>query len=500
MLSSRLMRALVFGLSFVAAPLALAQPAARKAGEIVLERATLVTPEGQTREFELGTLYVPENRAEPKSRLIGVGFARFKSRESSTAPPTFHLPGGPGNSYLAGLKPGENRGRSATVEFFGRAGDVVLVDQRGFSQRGEILRFKTQPPALPLDQPGSLAQSTAAFIEAARTTVAEYAKTEVDLRAYTVHECADDVADLAKALGYPQVTLVGQSFGSQWSFAILRRHPQLACRALLSGTEPLDCGYDMPSHVLAAIQRICFEADQDPRLKPYLPGGGLMAAARGTLERLRKSPVTVAVKDDRTGQTAQVVLGAEDFQAAFYRVGRDTAGPAFLLALYHEQYDAWAREVLIQRRSRQTGPLIGPLIDTSLGVTPRREHLLRTDPGAELLGHWNFDSYLATADIWPTADVGNGFRTEVTNRTPVLFVHGDWDVQTPLENLLQVTPHFVNGRVLVVERGRHGALGQTLPRVPAILEFIRTGSTANLPTKSALPLPQFDAPSFPPPK
>ncbi|HWP41928.1 MAG TPA: hypothetical protein VNO14_01745, partial [Blastocatellia bacterium] len=40
---------------------------ARKAGEVVIERASLTTPETGKVDFELGTLYVPENRADPKS-------------------------------------------------------------------------------------------------------------------------------------------------------------------------------------------------------------------------------------------------------------------------------------------------------------------------------------------------------------------------------------------------------------------------------------------------
>jgi hypothetical protein len=53
-----------------------AEEPARKAGEIVVEQATLTLPAGNV-EYELGTLYVPENRSDPKSRLIGVGFVRF---------------------------------------------------------------------------------------------------------------------------------------------------------------------------------------------------------------------------------------------------------------------------------------------------------------------------------------------------------------------------------------------------------------------------------------
>lgn len=471
----------------------------RKAGDIVLEPASMVSP-GGTVDFELGTLYVPENRSDPGSRLIGVGFARFKGREGAGAPPTFHLPGGPGQSYLTDRKPGRNHGRIGRADFFTRAGDVVFVDQRGSSPRGEILQFRHQTPGFPAGEPGSMARSTAAFVEITKAAVADSQAKGVDLRGYTVLECADDVNDLRKALGYPQITLVGVSFGSQWSFAIMRRHPEIVARAVLAGVEPLDCGYDMPSHVFAALQRISWQADQDPKLAPYLPTGGLMAAARAVLERLKKAPVQVPVKSAPSGETVTVTLGPEDFQVSLLGLGSTAAGPAFLLSQYHEHYDAWARTVLASRRSLEMElPLIAPLIDTSLGVTPRRRHLLRTDPASDYLGHWNFDDHLATADIWPTADVGDEFRTEIVCRIPVLFIQGDWDINTPIENLLTVTPYFPNSRVLVAVHGRHSALDQVLPLVPAVLEFVQTGNTSNLPAKVVLPVPQFDVPNFPPP-
>jgi pimeloyl-ACP methyl ester carboxylesterase len=438
-------------------------------------------------------LYVPENRAEAGSRVIGVGFARFKARKKTGASPTFHLPGGPGNSYISGLRPGENERRFDMAGPFADVSDVVFVDQRGFSERGGVLKADYKKPALPLDQPGSLARSTEVFAEMARAVVADYGKRKVDLRGYTVLECADDVNDLRQALGYEQITLVGQSFGSQWSFALMRRHPQIVARALLSGVEPLDNGYDMRSHVWASIQRAWWEAEQDPRLKPYLPGGGLTAATRQVLERLRKSPAEV-----RLAGGVAVTLGPEDFQEELLGLSIDN-GPARLLAIYHERYDAWARSVLDRRRNFDF-PLIGPLIDTSLGVTPRRKYLLRNDPATEFLGQWNFDAYLATADIWPTADVGDEFRTEQINQTPVVFVHGTWDTQTPLENALGIAPYFPNGRLLIVERGRHAAIKQVLDRTPELFEFLRTGSMQKVPARISLPAPTFAVPDFPAPR
>lgn len=70
-----------------------------KAGEVLLESSSAKAAGVGTVDFDLGTRYVPQNRNEPGSRVIGVGFARFKSTGKSDAPPLFLLPGGPGGSF-----------------------------------------------------------------------------------------------------------------------------------------------------------------------------------------------------------------------------------------------------------------------------------------------------------------------------------------------------------------------------------------------------------------
>lgn len=227
-----------------------------------------------------------------------------------------------------------------------------------------------------------------------------------------------------------------------------------------------------------------------------------MQAAREVMQRLERSPVQVTVnaKDPKTGEKLKVTLGREDCQRdGFFR------GPAFLLSVYHEHYDEWAATVMNNRRAHDMDVrLIGPLIDTSLGVTPKRKFMLRNDPATEFLGQWNFDAYLATTGIWPSPDVGDEFRTEIVSRIPVVFTQGDWDVQTPVENVLNIAPFFPNSRVLIAEHGGHGVLGpiaQNLPDVMAKLqEFIETGNMTNIPPRVKLPIPKFAAPDFPPPE
>jgi len=59
----------------------------RKAGEILIERASLTTPDGETIPFELGTLYVPENRSDPKARID-----RKSTRLNSSHMPKSRMP------------------------------------------------------------------------------------------------------------------------------------------------------------------------------------------------------------------------------------------------------------------------------------------------------------------------------------------------------------------------------------------------------------------------
>jgi pimeloyl-ACP methyl ester carboxylesterase len=480
-----------------------ARASERKAGEIIIEPASLTTPDGEKINFELGTLYVPENRSDPNARVIGVGFARFRPPHPTGVPPTFHLDGGPGASFLEGLKPGNNKRPMPGIDLYRSIGDVVFIDQRGFSDRGDVLKFKYRTTGHPLDQPLSIARESAGYAAMSQAAVTAFSRKGFDLRGYDIKECADDVNDLRKALAYDQIILVGQSFGSQWSFAVMRRHPEVVARALLLGVEPLDFGYDMPSHVLAAVQRLWWEAEKDPQLKPYLPTGGLMAAAREVLRRLETAPVQVKVKNEKTGQTITIILGKEDFQRSF-ATERGGDQPAFVLSLYYGHYEDWARSALTFRQAREAEEvIIGPLIDTSLGVTPRRADLLRTDPATELLGQWDSHSYLETAEIWPSKDVGDEFRNEVVNHIPAVFVEGDWDTSTPIENTLSVAPYFLNGRVLIVEHGKHSALKRIVEEAPeivnALMEFVRTGNTARLPTRMTLAVPKFEVPKFPPP-
>ncbi|WP_213981150.1 alpha/beta fold hydrolase [Sphingomonas sp. dw_22] len=471
--------------------LVLVPPSPANADDLKLAPGMAIASDGAQVHYEVGTLHVPENRARPGGRQIGVGVLRIRARAPTGAPPIFLLVGGPGVTLLDTL---EDQGPAAKRRLRmwlddSESADLVIVEQRGYTLRGDMLELKN--PAMPLDRPARVEDDVALTMAQARAAAGEHPG--IDLAGYTIAECADDVDAARRLLGYDRISLLGASFGSQWSFAVMRRHPETVARALISAVEPLDNGYDMPSQVFAALQRIAFEAERDPALAPFIPKGGLIAAVRAVHDRFAKGPVTVQVPG-----AGAVTLGLGDFQLALREQAVDAAvWPAFVIDLYNGRYQGWARQVIEQRKAN-TVSLIGPLIDTATGMSAAREAQLRTDPALDMLGSWNFAAYLASADAWPTDDLGDAFRLPVLNPTPVLFVQGDWDTNTPVENLTGLLPYFPNARAIIVHRGQHtGALALLRDRpelAAAARRFLKDGTLDDLPAEAALAPVRFALP------
>lgn len=471
--------------------------AGRGSGEITSEKKSFKMRSGEVVNYELGTLFVPENRSDPDSRIIGIGFARLPAVEKSAdVPPVFRLPGGPGSSFLPRLKSARGRNledwlpQTARLRTFC---DVVIVDQRGFSEHGDVLLGKMRSAQGSADSFPTVQDHADAFKLFAIETVAKFSESEVDLRGYTVKECAYDVADLAKALGYEKITLSGTSFGSQWSFAVMRLHPELVARAVLSGVEPLNHSYDMPSYTFAALLRMWRAVDEDDRFKPYLPEGGMADAARVVIERLEREPIRLKRKNASTGEMVSDGIITPD-RFPYHE-------PRFILELYHGHTDRWRHSPGRSAPEYRNVKLIQPLIDSSLGITPARRHLLWNDPANRYLRRRGFASYLAAADIWPGADVGDDFRAPVLSKIPVVFAQGDWDINTPIENTFEITPYFPNSRTIIAERGGHGVLepiAEQLPKVWAeIAEFIRNGDLNDIPVNVILnPSQRFEPPTL----
>src|SRR5215218_3691305 len=71
-------------------------PGHARAGQLTLKPCTY-----DGRSADCGTLVVPENRRDPRSRLIALPVTRIHARSAHPAEPIFRLEGGPGLSNMA---------------------------------------------------------------------------------------------------------------------------------------------------------------------------------------------------------------------------------------------------------------------------------------------------------------------------------------------------------------------------------------------------------------
>jgi pimeloyl-ACP methyl ester carboxylesterase len=445
------------------------------------DELSIVDSDGDSIFYEIGTILVPENRNDLNSRMIGVGFLRLHSKiKNPIAPPIFALPGGPGYSFVKGFKnqKGQMGEKFSDIAEFTAFTDVILVDQRGFSEYGDELKatFIRKRNPLPMDE--KIAQDK----RFAEETTAEFAKGEIDLSGYTAIECAHDVNELRHALGYESISLYAWSFGSQWSFILMRLFPETITRAVLSGVEPINNEFDMPSDVMAAIHRIWKSIDEDERFTPYLPEGGMAELAQSVLQKVEQNPIVV---------NENMTIGPTNIP---------WTNPSVLLWIYNEDkalYLDWFKNRYTIRSNQKK--LIGLLINSSLSVTKERENQLWADTASRYLGQNKFASLLATKDIWPTPDIGDELRKPVKSDIPVVFLQGDWDLNTPVENTYEIAPYFPNSHVLIAENGGHGVFGAIKKEHEAVWfevkEFLKTGDMEGIERKVKVkPAFSFSAP------
>ena len=99
---------------------AISVPQGAHSGQLTMHPCTFPTENGAYRA-DCGTLVVPEDRADPRSRLIALPVTRVLARSSHPLAPIFRLNGGPGVTNMT--FPQANR--------LAAQHDVVMVGYRG---------------------------------------------------------------------------------------------------------------------------------------------------------------------------------------------------------------------------------------------------------------------------------------------------------------------------------------------------------------------------------
>lgn len=463
----------------------------REAGALTLASHVTEVPGIGSYEWESGVLVVPQNRENPGGPVFELAFHRFPALAGAdpATPPIFHLNGGPGWPGLQ-RQPEQAEWLERNVLPRTRVADLVFVGQRGIgtSAPNTVCRGPRPPRA---DEPYDGEARLDSLVEAARACRERWEGEGVDLSGITVVEAARDVRDVAAALGYGRIQLFGGSFGSHWGMTVLRDHPDLVARAVLTGMEGPDHTYDMPGWILMALERMAADAEASGIFDGRLPEGGLLAGFRRTIERASEAPIRVPVLRRGGRDTLHVDLGPADIRGLWGGFsnpsgeGHRVRGWAADMIRIAEGDLADAADAVLRRRvgTSQLPTAAFFMLDCGSGISGVRLERLLSDPGAEVVGPLGA-FYEAICPVWD-ADLGEDFRAGFVTDIPTVIVHGDWDLSTPLENALELRPSFRSHRFVLVKRGTHGALGEALAHSSefrdGLTRFLATGDWSDVP-------------------
>ncbi|NGP54743.1 alpha/beta fold hydrolase [Thioalkalivibrio sp. XN8] len=422
-------------------------------------------------EIECGFITVPENRADPGSRLIRLHFVRIaatgdENTEAGAEPevrddPIIYLTGGPG----VVVAPYVERLREHEVV---RHRDLYILEQRGIGASGDFCPHfnDTNRAALWTE---SLYETEVAAGERMRACFQAAAAAGIDLSGYNTIENARDVRALREALGLEQWNVWGISYGSILGQMLLREDPDGVRAIVLDAIVPIDIGDLMRigrwgNLVLENIHSTCEDASVCENL---------VARVDAALERAKADPVIVATDQVELFPAGKVRFGGEILAFApfsmMYEQDAHPAVPAVMNTLINaiETRDMTVFELLA---SGGAGGSAG--IPIALGMA----NAIRCNDGfyasaaevaaSDLEENPRFRGVIFTpegaahqARVCEEEGLGPRHReayAPVETDVPALIVNGGWDPVTPPALARAILPGFANGRYIEVPYAGHG--------------------------------------------
>jgi pimeloyl-ACP methyl ester carboxylesterase len=435
-----------------------------------------------------GRLQVPEDRANPEGRQIGLRVAVVPAADQPSKPdPLFVIAGGPGDassSFFAWLPD-----RYAEVH---ARHDIVLVDQRGTGDSTPL----SFPPA-----PDTSGLADRLADEAIATWVEKgLATLPADPRFFTSTVAADDLDDVRAALGYEQIDLYGTSYGGTLVQYYLRQHGEHVRVAILDGATPLDVPVmeRLAANSQAALDLLLSRCERDQACHEAYPE--IASEWSALLPRLA-SGIATSVVDPETGAPAVADL---------LQVG-PSLHHALLTGATAAQVPAGIH-LAFEGRWEETGDAV-PSVSNGLSSQVMAHEILcseawaRFDP-AEVrrtgAGSYAMPMFVAQAATQRSvcrhlppgvvpADDGAALRTDV----PILWLTADGDPQDPPAHLAGVADTQPNSTVVVMPAQEH-VVGHLGCGPTVIAAFIDAGTADGLETscigRGPPPAPTFRVP------
>jgi len=220
---------------------------------------------------DCGYVTVQENRAAGSDQMIQLAVVRVRSISDNPGTPVVLAIGGPGGNGLF---------RTTNTAFLGvfipiiTNHDFVFFSQRGTENAQPHLTCPgyTDVPVDAALNNWSDEERQAQLVATMQACVDEAVAQGVNLSAYNTNENAADIDSIRQALGYEQIILYGQSYGTQLAQFVMRNYPDILESVILDGilATPATTEAAYSSH-RDAFQRFFAACDADAACRAAYP-------------------------------------------------------------------------------------------------------------------------------------------------------------------------------------------------------------------------------------
>ncbi|OJJ22952.1 hypothetical protein BKI52_00950 [marine bacterium AO1-C] len=435
---------------------------------LTLEAKVVKTKSGKKIKADVGTLKVPENRANANSAQIEVKFVRLKSTNPNPKTPLIYLEGGPGSSCTWQA---ENPYFLERWSKFLALGDVILLDQRGTGAGRNRVMYIWQKP-IPDNIWADMKVADEHFNKVAKDALAHFKEKKVDLAGYTSVENAKDVDELRQALGYSKVSLMGFSYGTHLGQTYIKYFGDKVANVILVGVEGLNHTYKLPATMDVQFKKIALLSDADPNINKQVPD--LMALYKQVIQKLEKNPAEVTIRSPLTRKPMKLKVGPFGLNLLLrFDIGDASDIPVFPRLLYTiNKGDYSLLRWFLQKRAGMFYGVQGMSItmDKASGASADRVALINAQKKNSLFG----DVVNPRLDRnWPAPDLGASFRAPLSTNVRTLFMSGTLDFNTPPHQAEEVRWGFSNSSHIIVDYAGHEQILTHPKALETTLRFLK---------------------------
>ena len=413
-------------------------PQGAHAGQLTMHPCTYPTENGAYRA-DCGTLVVPENRADPRSRLIALPVTRILARSSHPLAPIFHLNGGPGITNMT--FPQANR--------LAAQHDVVMVGYRGVDG-SSVLNCPEVTAALESSADLLGKASLTAYSQAFASCAKRLERSGVDLAGYTLAEQAADINAARVALGYKRIDLLSESAGTRLAMIYAWRYPNSVDRSVMIGVNPPGNFLYSGAEIDQGIERYSALCAKQPACRART--GNLAASMQHTAAHMPSRWYFLPIKPGNV--RVGTFLGLTEATA----VNSPLTGPmtldSWISAAHGDPSGLWFLSLLsglVLPQSFVWGEF------ASIGMADahpvERYYSSGADRGS-IIGNPLAEFIWGAGGLvhaWPANPGENQYTSVQNSKVPTLLVGGTLDFETPAQNATkELLPHLSNGHQVIL--------------------------------------------------